>query len=257
VRLSGSAVGPGRLAARDLAELARLLDQAVLRVGRVLFRARRRGAGPSARDLDAACRLYLGSWSHGSAVAGFDLAEPRPGKPSYQDIGEHSLRHFVAGLSSITAEESLGTLIPEGFDEGVLRTCVALGKLLDHGIETLSLTEPPQRQTPPVRYDVSTCRRIRALLDRERVSAHRAELEPSRQTPIFPMGPDTGVGPPALETSFWKPASPDELAADQGVLPITDISELDGVWSEGDVFDDAISEVLRDRVQRRREGLAR
>jgi hypothetical protein len=263
VRLKGSAVGPGRLAARDLADLARLLDQAVLRVARILCRALGRGAGPRGRDLEAACRLYLVSWSEGSAVAGFDLAQPQARAPSLHDIGQRSLHHFVAGLSRIAAEESLGTPLPEGFDEGVLETCMTLGKLLDHGIETLSFFEPSRRQVPLACYDLSVRRRIRAILDREhvlvreRVLVHRGEPEPSRQTPISGMEPGIGGAPPAVESSFWKSASLDELAADQGVVPIRDISELDGVWAEGDDFDDALSEVLRDRAQRRGEGRVR
>jgi hypothetical protein len=140
---------------------------------------------------------------------------------------------------------------------------MALGKLLDHGIETLSFFEPSRGQVPLACYDLSVRRRIRAILDRERVLvrervlAHRGEPEPSRQTPISRMESSIGGAPPAVESSFWKSASLDELAADQGVVPITDISELDGVWSEGDVFDDALSEVLRDRAQRRGEGRVR
>jgi hypothetical protein len=237
--------------------LARLLDQAVLRVARILCRALGRGAGPRGRDLEAACRLYLVSWSEGSAVAvaGFDLAQPQA--PSLHDIGQRSLHHFVAGLSRIAAEEPLGTPLPEGFDEGVLETCKALGKLLDHGIETLSFFEPSRRQHPSACYDLSVRRRIRTVLDRERVLAHRARTEAARRMPISRMEPGTGGAPPEIESSFWKSASLDELAADQGVVPITDISELDGVWSEGDVFDDALSEVLRDRAQRRGEGRVR
>jgi hypothetical protein len=43
------------------------------------------------------------------------------------------------------------------------------------------------------------------------------------------------------------------LVADQGIPPITDIRELDAIWSEGDVFDDALSELLEERARRRRE----
>jgi len=241
-----------RSAARDLAELARLLDQAVLRVGRVLFRAYGRGAGPSARNLKAACRLYLVSWHEGSAVAGFDLAEPQPGKASFRDIGEHSLRHFVAGLAWVAAEQAPGGLLPDGFDSGVLATCVALGRLLDHGIETFSLTEPSRRQTPSACYDAAARQRIHALLER----GSRAELDMTLHRQTLRGEPDVSAASPAFERSFWKSASLDELAAHQGVLPIADISELDEVWSEGDVFDDALSEVLRDRAHRE-EGRAR
>jgi hypothetical protein len=86
------------------------------------------------------------------------------------------------------------------------------------------------------------------------------DLDLPRHMPAFPARHDLGAAPPpAAEGSFWRSASLEQLAADQGVLPITDISELDAVRSEGDeVFDDALSEVLQDRAQRRRrEGRAR
>ena len=75
--------------------------------------------------------------------------------------------------------------------------------------------------------------------------------------PISLTEPGLGPAPPAVESSFWKSASLDELAADQGVVPIMDMRQLDSVWSEGDVFDDALSELLRDRAQRRGEGRVR
>jgi len=257
VRLTGPAVGPGRLAARDLADLARLLDLAVLRVARILYRAGGRGAGARSRDVEAACRLYLVSWSEGSAVAGFDLAQPQARKPGLLDIGQRSVHHFVGGLSRMAVEEPIETPLPEGFDKGVLETCTALGKLLDHGIETLSFFEPSRRQAPLACYDLSLRRRIRAVLDREHVLAHRAKTEAPRRTRTSLTEPGIGSAPSAIESSFWKSASLDELAADQGVLPIMDMRELDGVWSEGDVFDDALSELLRDRAQRRGEGRVR
>jgi hypothetical protein len=78
-----------------------------------------------------------------------------------------------------------------------------------------------------------------------------------RRTPISFTEPGIGSALPAVESSFWRSASLDELSVDQDVVPIMDIRQLDGVWSKGDVFDDALSEVLRDRAQRRGEGRVR
>jgi hypothetical protein len=85
---------------------------------------------------------------------------------------------------------------------------------------------------------------------------HRAKIEGARRHPISLTEHGIGPAPPAVESWFWKSASLDELAADQGVVPIMDMRELDGVWSEGDIFDDALSELLRDRAQRRGEAPA-
>jgi hypothetical protein len=259
VRLRGPAVGPGRLAARDLAELARLLDQAVVRVGKMLSRTLGRAAPHRPRELQAACRLYLVSWAAGSAVAGFDVAAPPVGMAGLARIGEQSLHQFVAGLAQIASDLSVDNPLPDGFDEGVLETCAALGKLLDHGIDTVIFTEPPLRQGPSACYDLSMRKRVRALADRARAETVRSDLDLLRHMSAFPAQHDLGAAPPpAAEGSFWRSASLEQLAADQGVLSITDIGELDAVWSEGDeVFDDALSEVLEDRAQRRREGRAR
>ena len=64
-------------------------------------------------------------------------------------------------------------------------------------------------------------------------------------------------GPADIESTFWKSKPLEQLAADQGVLPIIDIMELDAIWSEGDAFHGALSEVLQERAQRRRDARSR
>jgi hypothetical protein len=60
------------------------------------------------------------------------------------------------------------------------------------------------------------------------------------------------------ETSaFWTLQSLDEWGADQEVSPITELSELDAICSVGDAFDDALSELLKDRRERRRRAMER
>jgi hypothetical protein len=53
-------------------------------------------------------------------------------------------------------------------------------------------------------------------------------------------------------SAFWTLLSLDKLAARQEVPPIAEVSELDAIWSVGDAFDDALSELLDDRAERRR-----
>jgi putative transcriptional regulator len=66
--------------------------------------------------------------------------------------------------------------------------------------------------------------------------------------------PDRKQEQPEFDSSsFWTSKSLEQLAAEQGVQPIADIRELDAVWSDsGEVFDDALSEILEDRALRRR-----
>lgn len=315
-RLAGPAVGPGRLAARDLAELARRLEQALKRVGRVLYGGESRGRGRGARDIEELCRLYLVSWEEGSAVAGFDLAEPPAQLALFGHIGENSLDCLLSGLARVGLPQIAEPeqRLPDGFDAGVLEACDALGHLLDHGIDTIDLTGGPQGQPVAVTYNAATRERIRELIERpqqtgEVVRAGRLEVlnghqglggtlwQPDGSRWICRFKPehvdslaeawlktvtvrgtiaadgggraidvvalsvredrggtdDTGPG----AVAFWKSASLDELIAGQEAGPIADLGELDSVWSKGDVFDDALSELLADRVRRRRRGTAR
>jgi hypothetical protein len=256
VRLKGPAVGPGRLAARDLADLARLLDEAVLRIGRVVARRSDRWRRPSARELEEACRLYLISWTSGSAVAGFDLAEPRT-IAGCEQLPSDCLTCFVRGLSQIIGSKKPDTSIPHGFDVPALKTITAFGKLLDHGIDIIEFQLHPEKQGLTAIYDAFARDLFRALADRERarrmLTGRRLFIEEAQR--LMPEEELPVLGPsPEVESSFWRSAPIEQLAADQGVPPFTTISDLDAIWAEGDVFDDALSELLRDRAERRRNG---
>ena len=209
------------------------------------------------REVEAACRLYLVSWAGGSAIVGFDIAEPPAEIAGLAHLGEQSLDHLTAGLAQIAAAEPSQISLPKGFDEGVLESCAALGKLLEHGIDTMTFTEPSRGLSPSVCYDRSMRDRVQVLVDRERAKMLRAKLDLPRSIRIVRTKRDISAPSASAESSFWQSASLEQLAADQGVASITDIGELDAIWSKGDVFDDALSEVLEDRAQRRhREGRA-
>jgi hypothetical protein len=262
VRVAGPAVGPGRLAARDVAELANRLDQALKRIGQALCRGEPRGRRPRARDIEELCRLYLVSWSAGSAVAGFDLAEPPAKMAQFGRIGDHSLDHLIIGLAQLAAPDSAGMPLPDGFDVRVLETCAALGNLLDHGIGSIAFTEGSRAQRLTATYTAWTRDRIRSLVQREHVRWKVAEtgyFPTSGQAVVLSathviVADHLAAALPPTEGSFWKSVPLEELAAEQRVSPIRNVSELDSIWSEGDVFDDALSELLEDRAQRRRIG---
>jgi len=257
VRLTGPAVGPGRLAARDLAELSRLLDQALLRIGLALSKTVARRRRPSAREIEELCQLYVVSWVPGSAVAGFDLAEPR--RPTeFGHLATDSLNAFLAGLSKIVATEAPDIPLPRGFDRRVLETCAGLGKLLEHGIAVVSFSGQAANQSP-TRFDAWARERIHMLADRDRVRREVSEVAffaddgHLRADVAYATKHRLMRSLPGVESSsFWRSTPIEQLAADQGVPPITDAAELGAMWSEGDVFDDALSDLLKDRAERRR-----
>ena len=256
VQLTGPAVGPGRLAARDVAVLTQSLYQVLFRIGQVLSRTVKQGPRPSAHEIGELCRLYLVSWTPGSAVAGFDFAEPNRKAVEFRYLSEDSLSIFLKGLSEITAAETPDTPMPQGYDSRVLETCAKLSNLLEHGVAAMTFAAPALPDMSAVKYDAWVGERIRVLVDRTKVreSAGRfltfdGQLRPSK--PLITR-PRVVTALPEVESSFWKPTPLERLAADQGVPPIMDIKELDAIWSEGDVFDDALSELLQDRAERRR-----
>ena len=258
VRLTGPAVGPGRLAARDLAVLALLLDQALLRTAQTLCETMRRGSRPGRRVLEELCRLYMVSWTPGSVAAGFDLTEPNPRTIRYGPIATESLKTFLVGLSELAAAETLATRIPHGFDTRVLDTCSRFSQLLQHGICAITFTAPAWPDIQVAEYDRSVLENIRNLIDHSRKEAKPAaeqvffgEEAEIRGTISAASGraalPFAGV-----EDSFWKSTPLEKLAVGQGVRPIADITELDAVFPSGDVFDDVLSDLLEDRAERRR-----
>ena len=48
-----------------------------------------------------------------------------------------------------------------------------------------------------------------------------------------------------------EPRSLEELAEEQGVSAVFDLDQLTAAWPESDVFDDALDELLQDRIARR------
>ena len=108
------------------------------------------------------------------------------------------------------------------------------------------------------KYDPWAGERIRVLLDRARSHRRTGEFEVFADEGQFRHPIRVGrhrAGPTeaVIESSFWKSTPLEQLAADQGIPPITDMRELDTIWSEGDVFEDALSELLEERAKRRRD----
>ena len=258
VRLTGPSVGPGRLAVRDLAELSSYLEQALKRVAQVISREEPRGGRPSARALEELCRLYLVRWSDGSATAGFNVAEPPPDCVRFGRLGDTAVDLFLSGLSELSLPTLAEKRLPRGFSGKVLETCAALGKLLERGIDGITFGETaPGRRQPTITYNAWMREHLVAMAARHlgwtEVPEYLGVSIAGQTLPIRHALHHAGVGiPRRSESSFWRTVPLDKLAAEQVVAPISGLDELDAIWSEGDVFDDALAELLHDRLERRR-----
>lgn len=165
IKLEGPAVGPARLAARDLARLALKTEQALKRIAQLRYGQPSGRRGRKKKDIEEVCSLYIVSWEQGSAIAGFDFAE-RQQLSFLADIGEQSLETFLAGLADLSREVDQASSIPVGFDPGVLEAFEAYSDLLEHGIDTISFSAPRSRNCAEVTYTARTRDTIRAVLRR-------------------------------------------------------------------------------------------
>jgi hypothetical protein len=55
-----------------------------------------------------------------------------------------------------------------------------------------------------------------------------------------------------VETALWRSTPLEQLVAKQSIRPIADIVALNTMFPTGDIFDDALSELLAYRADRRR-----
>ena len=164
VSVDGPRVGKARLSASDLAEIIRRTQQALKRIGQVLYGESSTGRGRKKREIEELCELFLIEWRAGSAVAQLELGEPPAQLQLFGNIGEESLEAFVNGISTIARGESPPAKLPAGFDTGVLQTWDALGKVLDHGVESIRFDGRNEDLLSPTTFDRPVRERVRELL---------------------------------------------------------------------------------------------
>jgi len=129
VTVRGPNVGDARLSAADLAEVVKGAQQALKRVGRVLYGQESTRPGRDKADIEQLCELFLVAWERGSAVAQLELGQPPAQMHLFGYIGQESLKAFVNGMPKIQDAAVTPGNLPHGFDRGVLQTCDALARV--------------------------------------------------------------------------------------------------------------------------------
>ena len=164
IRIKGSSVGEPRLAVSDFVEIIRRTQQALKRIGQVLYGDISEGRGRKRKDIEELCQLFLVGWQPGSAVAVLELAEPPKQLDMFGYVGERSLEVFINGIGTISSGAEPPTRPPRGFDSGVLQTCNGIGSVLEHGIESISFRAENGRQTEAAVYDSNVRERFQGFL---------------------------------------------------------------------------------------------
>ncbi len=164
VTVKGPKVGDARLSAIDLAEIVKRTQQALKRVGRVLYGQDSARQGRDRADIEQLCELFLVAWKSGSAVAELELGEPPAQMHMFGYIGEESLKAFAAGMEKIKDVAVTPTGLPNGFDRGVLQTCKELARVLEHGIDTITFESLDGHATLSFALDAPLRDRVQELL---------------------------------------------------------------------------------------------
>jgi hypothetical protein len=165
IKTEGPRVGEARLSANDLATIILRTQQALKRVGQVLYGESSVGQGRKKKDIEELCELFVVGWKPGSAVAEVELAEPPAQMSLFGYIGEESLKAFLNGMTRIK-DEQIETLqmVPRGFDPGVLQTCDFMGRVLDHGVDRVTFQPIRLEAASPVTFDQPVREKVRGLL---------------------------------------------------------------------------------------------
>jgi hypothetical protein len=165
IKIEGPRVGEARLSVNDLATIILRTQQALKRIGQLLYGESSVGKGRKKKEIEELCELFVVGWKPGSAVAEFELAEPPAQMSLFGDIGEESLKTFLNGMTRLK-DEPIETLqaLPTGFDPGVLQTCELLARVLDHGIDAITFQPFELQGAAPVTFDRPVRAKVRQLL---------------------------------------------------------------------------------------------
>jgi hypothetical protein len=165
IKIDGPRVGEARLSANDLATIILRTQQALKRIGQVLYGESSIGKGRKRKEIEELCELFVVGWKPGSAVAEVELAQPPAQMSFFGYIGEESLKAFLNGMERIHVQSpDTSQQMPAGFDAGVLQTCVFLGRVLEHGIDTVRFEPMRVQEVSPVTFDRPLREKVRSLL---------------------------------------------------------------------------------------------
>jgi hypothetical protein len=176
VKLNGPKVGEAKLSVSDLAEILKRTQQALKRVGQVLYGQESHGKGRKKKDIERQCELLLVGWEQGSAIAAFELG-PQPEQMTvFGFVGEESLKAFLAGIEGMAADSYDERCLPNGYDTGVLEAFESLGKVFEHGIDSISFSR--DRHTFPEKaiYNPVIRERVRTSLGQPTAIGHAAKV---------------------------------------------------------------------------------
>jgi hypothetical protein len=174
--MNGPKVGKGKLSVSDLAEIIKRTQQVLKRIGQVLYGQESYGKGRKSKDIEQQCELYLVGWVEGSAIAAFELGPQPEQMELYGFVGEESVKALMAGMELMAADSYDAKRLPVGFDVGVLEAFESLGKVFEHGIETVSFSRDQHRFPEQAAYNATVRERVRTSLGQPAIIGHSVKV---------------------------------------------------------------------------------
>lgn len=176
VKMDGPKVGKANLSVSDLAEIMKRTQQALKRIGQVLYGQESHGKGRKKKDIEQQCELFLVGWKEGSAIAAFELGPQPEQMKLYGLVGEESLKALMSGVEMMAADSYDGTRLPIGYDMGVLEAFESLGKVFEHGIDTISFSRDRCSFPEKAVYNAPIRERVRASLGQPAAIGHSVKV---------------------------------------------------------------------------------
>jgi len=176
IKMTGPRVGTAKLSVSDLAEIIKRTQQALKRIGQVLYGQASHGKGRKKKDIEKECELFLVGWEEGSAIAAFELGPQPDQRHLLGFVGEESLKALIHGMEVISSDSYDPTRLPLGYDVGVLEAFEAVGKIFDHGIETVGFSNDRRTFSKEHEYTPMIRERVRSYLGRPADVGHSTKV---------------------------------------------------------------------------------
>jgi hypothetical protein len=174
--MNGPKVGKAKLSVSDLAEIIKRTQQALKRIGQVLYGQESHGKGRKKKDIEQQCELFLVGWEEGSAIAAFELG-PQPDQLEiFGFVGDESAKALMAGMEIMAADSYDASRLPTGFDVGVLEAVESLGKVFEHGIDTISFSRDSRDFPEKALYSAKIREKIRTSLGQPALVGHSIKV---------------------------------------------------------------------------------
>jgi hypothetical protein len=176
LKMNGPKVGKAKLSVSDLAEIIKRTQQALKRIGQVLYGQESHGKGRKKKDIEQQCELFLVGWEEGSAIAAFELG-PQPDQLEiFGFVGDESAKALMAGMEIMAADSYDASRLPTGFDVGVLEAVESLGKVFEHGIDTISFSRDSRDFPEKALYSAKIREKIRTSLGQPALVGHSIKV---------------------------------------------------------------------------------